>query len=80
MLHVLTPLDVRVAFHTAGPIAIEPRFNGAYFTVGADLQIAGGTGTTSESYFSLNAGLGLGTTVAESIITVGARLGLSFFN
>ena len=132
LLHIQTPVDLRVAFHTAGGFAIEPRLtaqflngggdniyaidpglnvlvafpgsahhNGAYVTVGADLAVAGGTGMNSSSVFSLNAGLGLrrpmgkaagraelfvgltpkqGTDVLENIFTVGARLGISFFN
>jgi len=90
LLHVQTPVDVRVAFHTAGSLAFEPRFtaqflsgggsnyyvldpglnvlvgfpggahhNGAYFTVGADLAVTGGTGSSSSSVYSVNAGLGL---------------------
>jgi hypothetical protein len=74
---------------------------GLYVTAGGALAIMGGTGTTSESAFSLNAGLGMrspmgagasrgelfvgytpkqGTAVPASILTLGVRLGLSFFN
>jgi hypothetical protein len=75
--------------------------NGLYVTVGGDMSIVGGTGMTSESYFSLNGGIGMrhpmgagatrvelfagftpkqGTTITNSVLTIGARLGLSFFN
>jgi hypothetical protein len=74
---------------------------GLYVTVGGAASITGGTGMTSESFFSVNGGIGTrnpmgagatraelfvgytpkqGTTVPASILTIGARLGLSFFN
>jgi hypothetical protein len=90
VLQLQTPVAVRVAFHTAGSLAVEPRFtatfllasggnayvldpgvnllfglpgrphnDGAYCTVGADVGITGGTGMTSRSVWSLNAGVGL---------------------
>ena len=132
VFHIQTPVDFRVAFHTGGNVAFEPRLtalylsgggdnmysldpglnvliglpgstrtNGSYVTIGADLELVGGSGLTGVSYYSVNAGLGLrrpmgkaatraelfvgftpkqGTTIAESIITLGARLGISFFN
>jgi len=94
--HVLNPgLNVLVGLPGGA-------FNkGAYVTVGRDVVIMGGTGETSETAFSLNAGLGMrrpmgtaasraelffgftpkqGDTIMNSILTIGARLGLSFFN
>lgn len=73
---------------------------GTYVTVGASALIVGGTGSSSETTPSVNAGLGMrspmggaGASRAElfvaytpkrdlhpSILAIGGRLGLSFFN
>jgi hypothetical protein len=94
--HALNP-GVNLLFGLPG----STHNKGLYVTVGGDVSITGGTGSTSESYFTVNGGIGVrspmgagasrgeffvgytpkqGTTIEASILTIGARLGLSFFN
>jgi len=89
MLHVQTPVDFRVAFHT-GAIAIEPRITGEFVTASGDnlyiidpgvnlLFALGGGARTNGSYATVGADLMVagGTGMdSESAVSLNAGFGM----